>query len=210
MKMVNRKNNGSALIALLIVIVIALALYMVDITAIFGPIDKNRAYEERPWFEEHRIAAKENLPIKQTGKGGKIRILSQAKLKGSVQRNNENRGTVEIIIEPNGLAKGHWQCSYEHIENKTSYIITASFEGNIDPTKNFASQKGINKKLLYFITKGKFREVKTDANGQQWLNEAPIYVVGWIDNDLSAKGKLFLMSNDPQAYGNAEYDWAAK
>ncbi|HBG26173.1 MAG: hypothetical protein A2Y10_13510 [Planctomycetes bacterium GWF2_41_51] len=205
------KNDGFAIVAVLIVILIGVMIYMVDFSAMFGHIDKNRAYEERPWFEEQRLVSKENLPVKQTGKGGKTLILNQKVLAGPVQRKDENRGEIEIIVEPNGLAKGHWQCEYDYEQGKIHYTITANFEGNIDPTKNFTNPEGTNKKLLYFITKGKYKQIKTDEKRVQWPTEAPVYVVGWIDKDYSAKGKIFLMSNeDKESHGNAEYDWKTK
>jgi Tfp pilus assembly protein PilE len=43
-------NRGAAFIGLLIVILIMAILYLIDFTAMFGPIDINRAYDERPWF----------------------------------------------------------------------------------------------------------------------------------------------------------------
>ncbi|MCE5340948.1 MAG: hypothetical protein LLF92_07450 [Planctomycetaceae bacterium] len=207
--MQNLKNNGSAaLLGLLVVLLIGALLYMIDLSAIFGPVDKKAAYDERPWFEEKRLMP---LPVKQTGKGGKTLILCETILTSPVTRKDTNRGNIEIAIEPNGLAKGHWQCSYEYPEDKSSYTITADFRGNIDPTKTYCDPNGYNKKLLYFITKGKYLQVKTDADKKQWPTEAPVYVVGWIDKDKSARGKIFLMSNDdPESHGNAEYDWKTK
>jgi len=209
--MKTHRNHGFALIAIVVVLLIIVMIYMADLSAIFGPIDKNAAYDERPWFEEQRLVSRESLPIRQTGKGKKTLILNEHTLAGPVERKNENRGNIEIVIEPNGLAAGHWQCAYEYADSKTSYTITADFTGNIDPTKTFESPEGSNKKLLYFITKGKYKQIKTDAAGKQWLTEAPVYTVGWIDKDYSAKGKIFLMSNDdPESHGNAEYNWQTK
>jgi hypothetical protein len=200
------KNHGYALVGLLVVIIIVAMIWMIDLSAMFGPIDKNRAYEERPWFEEQRLV--KTFPVRQTGKGDKALVLIETTLAGPVQRKDTNRGDIEIVIEPNGLAKGHWQCSYEYAEDKSSYKITADFKGNIDPTKTFYTPHSSNKKLLYFITKGRYDQLKTDAQGKQWPTEAPIYVVGWIEKDHSAKGKIFLMSNDDtESHGNAEYDW---
>lgn len=227
------KNQGYILIGLLVVAVIIVMLYMIDLTAMFGPIDKNRAYEERPWFEQQRLLGKNALPIKQTGKKGKTVISSQTILKGNVQRNDENRGNLEIVIEPNGLAAGRWQCEYEYTDS--SYTISAQFKGNIDPTKTFENENGKNKQLLYLITKGKYEQIKTDKKtANQWPIKQTIYVVGWIypvrdkasttpddrqrgsvsngiDKDYSAKGKLFLMADDDEeSHGNAEYDWQSK
>jgi hypothetical protein len=199
-------KNGSVLVGLLVVIVLAMMIYMIDFSAMFGHIDENRAYEERPWFEEQRLT--QHFPVRQTGKGGKAIILLETTLAGPVQRSETPRGKIEITVEPNGLAMGKWQCSYEHSEDKSSYTITADFKGNIDPAKTFFLPHGSNKKLLYLITKGRYKQLKTDADGKVWPTEAPVYVVGWIDKDHSAKGKIFLMSNDdPESHGNAEYDW---
>jgi hypothetical protein len=204
------KNRGAALVGLLIVILIMAILYLIDFTAMFGPIDANRVYDERPWFEEQRLLDKEALPVKQTGKKGKAVIKEETVLSGQVWRKNEHRGNIEIVIEPNGMAKGHWQCAYSYTDS--NYTVTADFKGNIDPAKTFEDPKGKNKQLLYFITKGIYQEIKSDEKtGNQWPTKAPIYVVGWIDKDYSAKGKLFLMvSGDTESHGNAEYDWKTK
>ncbi|PKL45384.1 MAG: hypothetical protein CVV39_08025 [Planctomycetes bacterium HGW-Planctomycetes-1] len=201
------KNRGFALIAITIAVLIIVMLYMINLTSMFGPIDKNRAYEERPWFEEQRLIGKEAFPIVQTGKKGKVVIKDSTILKGIVQRKEENRGELEIVIEPNGLATGHWQCAYEYTDS--SYTISAQFKGNIDPTKIYQNENEKNPQLLYLIAKGKYEQIRTDKKTfNQWPTKQTIYVVGWLDKDYSAKGKLFLMAdNDEESYGNAEYDW---
>lgn len=196
-------KNGYALLVLLIGIAILAMLYMIDLTAMFRPAGKIDIYAERPWFEEKRLLSEKDFPIKQTGKKDKVVIKDQTVLAGIVQRKDENRGKIEITIDPNGRAYGHWGCAYQHPDS--NYTISAEFAGNIDPTKTYEDKTGKNKQLLYFITKGKYQQVKTDkATASQWPSEETIYVVGWISKDYSAKGKLFLMTADG---GNAEYDW---
>lgn len=205
-------KNGFILIAFLIVIAIIAMLYMANLRGLLGP-DRDRAgspYDERPWFEEQRLIDRRNFPIEQTAKGGKTVIKEKTTLAGSVQREDAKRGDIEIVIDPNGKAIGHWQCAYEYPND--SYTITAEFAGNIDPTKTYQNEAGKNPQPLYLITKGKCEQIKTDKKtGCQWPSEQVIYVVGWVDNDYSAKGKLFLMADDDEeTYGNAEYDWQTK
>jgi len=219
-------KNGYALLALLIAIAIIAILYMIDLTAMFGPRGTIDIYAERPWFEEKRLLSEDKFPVKQTGKKGKVVIRDETTLAGTVQRKSESRGDIEITIDPNGRAYGHWSCAYQYPDS--GYIISAEFAGNIDPTKIYEDKTGKNKQLLYFITKGKYQQIKTEkATGNQWPSKETIYVVGWIhpvgdkalltpdgrqrqpvsngiQKDYSAKGKLFLMTADG---GNAEYDW---
>jgi len=226
--MQNRINNknGYALLVLLIAIAIIAILYMIDLTAMFGPTERIDVYAERPWFEEKRLLDADKFPVKQTGKKGKVVIKDKAIIGGTVQRKGENRGDIEITIDPNGRAYGHWNCAYQYTDS--NYSVTAEFAGNIDPTKIYEDKNGTNKQLLYFITKGICHQIKTGkATNNQWPSGEPIYVVGWIhpvrdkasltpdgrqkqpvsngiQKDFSAKGKLFLMTADG---GNAEYDW---
>ena len=196
-------KNGYALLALLIGIVILAILYMIDLNAMFGQRRKIDIYAERPWFEEKRLLAERDFPVKQTGKKGKVVIADQTKLSGTIRRNNENRGSVEIIIDPNGKAYGRWNCEYQYPDS--AYTIIAKFAGNIDPTKTYEDKTGTNKTPLYFITKGKCQQTKTDSKTNNRLtSEEVIYVVGWIQKNYSACGKLFLMTEEG---GNAEYDW---
>ena len=191
------------MLVLLIGIVILALLYMIDLTAMFGPRGSIDIYAERPWFEGKRLLADKDFPILQTGKKGKVVIEEQTKLTGPVQRDNENRGNIEITIDPNGKAYGHWNCAYQYPDS--SYTIDAKLAGNIDPTKHYEDKNGKNKQLLYFITKGNSRQIKTDTKtNSQWPSEEVIYVVGWINKDYSSKGKLFLMTEEG---GNVEYDW---
>jgi len=193
----------------LVTIVIIALLYMVDLSAIFGlgkGSEKIDYYAERPWFEENRLLAENAFPVKQTGKKGKVVIEKQTSFKGGIQRKDENRGQIEITITPDGKAAGNCTCQYEY--TNSSYLVQAEFAGNIDPTKTYQNETGKNKKLLYFIAKGKYKQIKTDkASKNQWTTEESVYIVGWIDTDYSAKGKMFLMTSDG---GNAEYDWQAQ
>ncbi|MGA2915289.1 MAG: hypothetical protein ABSE89_04620 [Sedimentisphaerales bacterium] len=196
-------KNGYIMLVLLIGVVILAILYMIDLTAMFGPIGKTDIYAERPWFEEKRLLDEKDFPILQTGKKGKVVISEQTKLTSSAQHNNENRGNIEITIDPNGKAYGRWNCAYQYPDS--GYTIVAEFAGNIDPTKIYEDKTGKNKQLLYFITKGNSQQTKTDIKtNNQLTSEEVIYVVGWIQKDYSAKGKLFLMTEEG---GNAEYDW---
>jgi hypothetical protein len=197
------KKNGYALLILLLAIAIIAILYMIDLTAMFGPTGKIDIYAERPWFEEKRLLSEKDFPVKQTGKKGKVVIKDETTLAGIVHRKDENRGNIEMTIDPNGKAYGHWSCAYQYTDS--NYTISAEFAGNIDPTKIYEDKTGKNKQLLYLITKGKYQQIKTDAaTGNQWPSEETIYVVGWIQKNNFAKGKLFLMTADG---GNAEYDW---
>ena len=203
-KSANNKNGYVLLVLLLAIVIIAL-LYMIDLTAMFGPreIKKIDPYAERPWFEEQRLLNPQDFPVKQTGKGGKVIIENKTILKGAVHYEEEKRGDIEITADANGLVKGHWECAYQY--TGSSYANSAEFAGNIDPTKTYQDKAGKNKQPLYFIAKGKYQQTKTDtATGNQWATKETIYVVGWIQKDGSAKGKLFLMTADG---GNAEYDW---
>jgi hypothetical protein len=217
-------KNGSALLIVLLAVVIIAILYMIDLTAMFGPTEKIDPYAERPWFEEQRLLSPQDLPVKQTGKGGKVVIENKIILKGDVCREEEKRGNIEITADANGSVKGRWECVYQY--TNSSYTNSAEFAGNIDPTKTYQDKTGKNKQPLYFIAKGKYRQTKTDtATAGQWITQETIYVVGWIhpvkdtsegdgrqsrsvsngiQKDCSARGKLFLMTADG---GNAEYDW---
>jgi hypothetical protein len=203
-------KNGFAILLILVAVVLIALLYFIDLTAMFGPTENIDYYAERPWFEENRLLAENAFPVKQTGKGGKVVIESKTTLKGSVSRKDETKGRIEITITPDGKAAGTCSCRYEYTDS--SYKIEAQFAGNIDPTKIYADETGKNKKLLYFITKGKYKQTKTDkAAKNQWTTEQPVYVVGWIAADYSAKGKMFLMTDsDQETHGNAEYDWQTK
>ncbi|MFA6186260.1 MAG: hypothetical protein WC770_03475 [Phycisphaerae bacterium] len=205
-------KNGFVMIMVLATFVIIAILFMMNMPGSFLHIRGNEQFDvfaEQPWFEEQRLLSSDAFPVKQTGKDGKAVIEKSTILKGSISRKGENRGQIEITITPDGKVVGKNSCQYEYTDS--SYRITAEFAGNIDPTKIFKNKDGKNKKPLYFITKGKYEQIKTDKAGKgSWTTNKNVYVVGWIEPDYSARGKVFFMTsegNDNEDNGNAEYDW---
>jgi hypothetical protein len=194
------------LIVLATFVIIAI-LFMMNMPGSMGIRRSNEKidmFAEQPWFEENRLLAENAFPVKQTGEDGKTVIEKTTILKGAIARKGENRGQIEITLSPNGKATGKISCQYEYTDS--SYQIAAEFAGNIDPTKIFKNKDGKNKKLLYFITKGKYQQIKTDKAGKgSWTTNENVYVVGWIEPDYSARGKVFFMTSEDN--GNAEYDW---
>ncbi|MDD5135113.1 MAG: hypothetical protein PHP01_06865, partial [Phycisphaerae bacterium] len=125
MKKTNTKNGFAILMVLVAVVIIAL-LYMIDLSAMFGPgqgTENINYYAERPWFEENRLLPDSALPVKQTGKGGKVLIEDKTILKGEVRRKDETKGRIEITITPDGKAAGNCLCQYEYTDS--SYKIEA-------------------------------------------------------------------------------------
>jgi len=57
-------KNGYAMLVILIAVVIIALLYMIDLTAMFGPRGTIDIYAERPWFEEKRLLSEKDFPIK--------------------------------------------------------------------------------------------------------------------------------------------------
>jgi hypothetical protein len=211
----NKHENGFVMILILATFVIIAILFMVNMPGGMGVQRGNEKidmFAEQPWFEENRLLGGNAFPVKQTGEDGKTVVEKTTVLKGVIARKGENRGQIEITLTPDGKAIGKISCQYEYTDS--SYQISADSAGNIDPTKTFKNKDGKNEKPLYFITKGKYTQIKTDKAGKgSWTTIKNVYVVGWIEPDFSAKGKMFLMTsegNDNEDHGNAEYDWQAK
>ena len=204
----NRHENGFVLILVLATFVIIAILFMMNMPGSFFPTRSNEKidmFAEQPWFEENRLFGGNAFPVKQTGEGGKVVIEKNTILKGVISRKGENRGQIEITLSPDGKASGKCSCQYEYPDS--SYQIAAEFAGNIDPTKILKNKDGKDEKPLYFITKGKYQQVKTDKAGKgSWTTNENVYVVGWVERGYSAKGKVFFMTSS-EDNGNAEYDW---
>ncbi|MCD4830942.1 MAG: hypothetical protein K8R02_03925 [Anaerohalosphaeraceae bacterium] len=197
-----RSKHGFAALAILVVVAIIAILYMVDLTAIFG-LDGIDPYADRPWFQDDRLLKSEEFPVTQKGSGGKTVIKDNLVLEGQVSRKEVSRGKIKLEIASIGAVSGQWNCSYEYDDR--SYAIEAEFSGNIDPKKTYVSADGKNKKLLYFITKGQYKQLKTSkSDGTVSQISQTIYVTGWIDNDHSAFGKVFVMTDEKE---HSQYQW---
>ena len=210
MKSQYRRNAGFVALAIVVVIAIIAILYMVQFGGVMG-IDADSGFDKyspQPWFHQDRLLRAEDFPIAQTGSGGKTVVEGNLLLAGTVTREDTDRGMISLTIDSAGAVKGKLQCRYSY--PGSSYSIDAQFKGNIDPTIIYKDADGKHKEPLYLIAKGKYQQIKTNTKtGTATTYTETVYVVGWIENDFSTFGSVFLMTGDDEK-SNTEYKWAAE
>lgn len=200
-----KRKNGFAILIVLVAVAIVMILYMVDMTAIFGPGTSTGPRERPLWEDENRIVGPDvfiKLP-----KAPQPLLDDPVSVIGMVTRNDSYRGNIAVEFNAIGEVAGNWQASYQH-DNKR-YTFEAEFSGNIDVSKTYSVDNKTDKSKLYFITKGQYTQTVLNEKTEDIVaTEGIIYVAGWLEPDYSAHGKIAI--TDEEKDFSAEYLWQSQ
>jgi len=196
----DRRQNGYAILIVLVVMAILLILFATQMRSLFIPkgIPHAVGVEERPWMLADLLA----------GDGEQIKLPRSPKptlgdgfeLAGTVQRDGDARGAVTVAFGPDGRVQANWQTNYT--ANEQLHTITAAMRGNVDVKRTFEGTDGKDKSRLFFIARGDYLK-KTNGRSDE---EGTAWVLGWLAPDQSATGALTLTVDRT---GSAVYTWTA-
>lgn len=200
-----KQQNGFVILIVLVAVAIVMMLYMVNMTAIFGPSLKTDSSEKPLWREEHRIVGPDvfiKLP-----KTPKPLLDNPVSITGQVTRKDSYRGEITIEFNTIGEVSGAWKGSYLH--DYEEYTFDAKFVGNIDVSKTYSAKEKKDKSKLYFITKGNYTQTVFNKRTENVSAiEGVIYAAGWLNPDYSANGKLQITTEDKDF--SAKYLWQSQ
>jgi hypothetical protein len=187
------------LLSLLLAVVIGIVIYYF---ALSTPMDRETARKQKqspdkyPWVEEFRLR-KHGKEAQERPSAKQPNIREAILLEAEVKEKGKNRGTIQMIIRPDGTIEGTWLADYRTRVPKIDYtVINAKFKGNTDPSKIYKNENGEDPTKLYIITKGNFLILETNFETGKARNLVGyIYVTGWIGPDYSAFGQLHITSD---------------
>ena len=187
---------------MLLVIVVVGTLIWLDPSALF-----NRSDPDLPWNEEFRLL-KPGQQAKHTPSPEQPNITRILLFKADVEQQQEPRGQIELVIQPDGTVEGGWAAEYNPSPKINYLVMGADFKGNIDPSNIYTDEDGEDRSKLYFITKGKFIILETRLqSGKVRSVKGRIYVRGWVDTDYTATGEITITS-DKRSFQT--FSWQAK
>jgi hypothetical protein len=201
------------LLMLLIVVVVGMLIYYMSMG---GRIEDEPTAEqlanpdEYPWVEEHRLR-KEGTEAEYAPSGEQARISEPIQIVAEVKDGQYRRGDIHILIRADGLADGAWTADYGTVSPRIDYtVMQGNFKGNIDPSKIYRDAAGEDASKLFLICRGTFLILESNMeSGKVRKVTGYIYVVGWIERDLSAFGRIHLTS-DKQAQEILEWEGKAE
>ena len=144
-----------------------------------------------PWNEEHYILSeKQRSQLKNHPSANRIdRVL---RYKANVDEQGSPRGTVNLLIYPDGNIKGVWNGGFDGNEGVHQLIMAASYEGNIVDSKTNPD----NPEAVYFITKGTYVMLETNIDTGGAMDRAGfLYVRGWLYPDDVSAGELVVTAD---------------
>ncbi len=160
-----------------------------------------------PWNEQARILSPGKTSDAKPS-ADQPQLTCALRYKAQAEQDGSPRGTVNLLIYPDGTVKGVWNGKYTKPDDAHCLIMAASFDGNIDPSKPFIRDGAQDPSKLYFITAGAFTLVETQlSTGQSRNINGYIYVRGWLAQDYTALGEL-TVTEDKKSFET--FDWAAQ
>jgi hypothetical protein len=126
---------------------------------------------------------------------------------GTAKEDEDYFGDIKFSVQPDGTVRGSWGGDFETTKKK-HYLASAGFEGNTDPTRIYKDKTGnVDTTKLFMIAKGTYQELVTDYETRAVRRGAgKIYVVGWINKDLTVEGRMH-MTVDKRT--QRIYEWTA-
>ncbi|MHC5088974.1 MAG: hypothetical protein ACYSOT_05130, partial [Planctomycetota bacterium] len=152
--MKHKKNNGFAILIVLVAVVILMLLYFVQIDTLFGPSlpSEPAGIEEHPWVLEELLIA-EDQPVKLPRRP-KPELNERFSVAAAVVRNGADRGTVTVAFDTDGRIQAAWDCVYK--QSEIDYRVNAETQGNINVKRTWQDDNGKDKSRLFFIAKGRY------------------------------------------------------
>jgi hypothetical protein len=160
-----------------------------------------------PWNEQARVLSPgETSEAKPSADQPQLtRVL---RYKTQAEQDGSPRGTVNVLIYPDGTIKGVWNGEYTKPDDVHYLIMAASFDGNIIPSKHFIKDGTHDPSKLYFITAGAFTLFETQlSTGRSRSINGFLYVRGWLDSTYTILGDLTITESKKSF---EIFDWAAQ
>jgi hypothetical protein len=189
------------LIFVVVVIVVVLAQRLMKETA----KDPDTCLDLEPWKEwrlrESNPKALQMLSEEQPD------ITKGVRYDVNVNYQDEGRGQLYLVIQPDGMVMGAWNGHYHKEKSKLSIDIqNGDFAGYVCPLKIYRDENGEDPSKLYFIAKGDFLIHESDLESKYHIITGALYVTGWIDADYAVRGKIVITSDEKYS---EIYDWRA-
>jgi len=193
-----RYRAFSALLALVIILGLACAVYFVQRHMKATTKDPDLCDDLKPWKEWRLRQASKKPEQAVSPEQPDIREAIQFDTNVSEQDTDEPRGELSFAILPGGRVSGQWYGFYHKKREISLQILTGDFEGKVWPGKVCRDEAGQeDPSKLYLMAKGRFLMQETNSKRKIVTNRAgDIYVRGWLSPKYSATGEVTITSNE--------------
>lgn len=181
-------RNGNALVWVIVIVIVVVG--VVTIGQKFLGWGSPGDPEKCPWLQADRIIAiGGTVPLPQPPKTD-LKIWNSFRV--DPMEGDQSRGSLQVDISDEGFLFGKWHSEYK--VNKTTYTFDAGFTGNVDVTKTYVNESGIeDPSLLYIIAQGNYRKQVYNPSSHSGVGGGEAYLTGWLGPDGKAKGKITLV-----------------
>lgn len=192
------KQDGFAILVVLVAVAILMMLYFVQIDTFFGHGPRRTepaGIENHPWvLEDLLVTEDENIKLPRKPKLQWDRPLS---LTAPVMLDSADRGKVTIVLDAEGRIEASWECTY--VSDGMSYGITSLMTGNIDSKRTYRNDNGKDKNRLFFIARGHYTKTPLESTERVGGEKGTAWLTGWIDPDCSVQGHVTITTDQTWA-----------
>jgi len=188
------RQNGFAILIVLIAVVIVMLLYFVQMNTLFNPADvpfEPKEMEERPWtLTDMLVPDGEAVKLPRSPKPTLDQRLA---LTAAVSREQAPRGTLRVAFETTGRIAAEWRYDFE--KSQRPYRIAADLSGNINVKQTYRDEAGKDKSRLFFIAKGRYTKAPADGTAAADSEKGECWLIGWIGPDRRIEGHVTLTTD---------------
>ena len=192
-----QKQNGFAILIVLVAVAILMLLYFVQIDTFFGggPRSQPAGMEQHPWvLEELLVPEGEDIKLPRSPKPDLNEPFS---VSAPVRRNDADRGTVTLSFDTHGRMTAQWQCAYE--QTGQEYHIDAEMKGNISVKRTYEDAQGKDKSRLFFIAKGPYTKEPLGDTAAFGGEKGTCWLTGWLGPGRRVQGYVTITTDQQWA-----------
>lgn len=187
-------RSGSAITALLVIAGLVIVVFLTRTYLKNTAKDPDTCVGLKPW-EEWRLRETSEKPA-ETPFEEQPDISKRLEYNVRVLLQDESRGKLLLVIQPDGSVKGGWSGRYRETDKTDHDIQGSGFNGFVCPLKTYQDENGEDPSKLYFIAKGTFMIHENDSKSKMRISAGDLYLVGWLESDHSINGELTITTNE--------------
>ena len=188
----NSVNRSGVVMLLMLLVCIIIGMFIWA-----GPrywVTRGDSDPELPWNLRSSLVGRDETPQKPSS--AQLDMGEIMTLKAELKEDSASHGDISIIFARDGRISGGWGGEYKPEAGIIYEVLSAPFKGNIDPSRRYSDENGVDPSKLFFIAEGGVLMTKTvRAENKIRRIDAEIFVTGWIDADYNVIGEVIITSD---------------
>lgn len=192
----NRGGHG-LLLMMLLAIAVVVVFYMVRSWGPGVEIGTGKTDTTPPWKQWQKLQVKLRKEPVGRPTEEQLELSEPIGFTAEAYEGDADRGQVAVFLTPDGNVAGDWTGQYYITKKLDHQVMMSNFKGCIVPSEVYEDANEQDPSKLYFIGKGSFSVLETNAETGRVRNVmGSIYATGWVDTERYFTGKITITSDE--------------